>query len=458
MKVILRLLLASCLLIQSEILEASGVESEWALVRQGTETGQEGRTPQPPGSPEAVDTRAEQLEQRRLQKFQRIEPYHQGGLEAGLLWVEENLETLIHLNYHGFYPQFGSLSSGSGLSVGIRYWEEDLMGSTLDSQALAAFSLRGYQQYEFQFGRIPQAEPTLMLRAVRPKSIFLLDQAPKGVREPFFYGDLRFRDFPQEDFFGIGPASREEDRTDFELEDTSYDLVAGYQFARWFRVGVRFGFLQTDLGRGTDDRFPDTQELFDEASAPGLTEQPDFILVNPSVLFDYRDAPGNPHNGGLIGFAFTRFDDRDHNRFDFNRFTFDVRHYLPLGSSHRILAARFFTSLDDADAGDQVPFYLQETLGGSDTLRGFREFRFRDTNLLYLSAEYRWEAAPALELAFFYDTGKVFSDRSDFNLEDLKDSFGIGIRLKAPSAVVFRLDVGHGDEGTRVHFKFGSSF
>jgi len=48
------------------------------------------------------------------------------------------------------------------------------------------------------------------------------------------------------------------------------------------------------------------------------------------------------------------------------------------------------------------------------------------TKLLYLSAEYPWEAAAGLELAVFYDTSKVFPDSSDFDLDDRNESYGFG--------------------------------
>jgi len=78
--------------------------------------------------------------------------------------------------------------------------------------------------------------------------------------------------------------------------------------------------------------------------------------------------------------------------------------------------------------------------------------------LLYLSAEYRWEASSALELAVFYDTGKVFSRRSDFKFDNLEKSIGGGIRFKTPGAMVLRIDMGRSREGNRYFFKFGPSF
>ena len=120
---------------------------------------------------------------------------------------------------------------------------------------------------------------------------------------------------------------------------------------------------------------------------------------------------GDPNVPALeLGVEGSRHDDREGGRYSFNRLSVDARGFIPLGSRQRTFAARVFASRDYADAGAQVPFYLMDTLGGQNTLRGFRNFRFRDENVLYLSGEYRWEATAGFDLAVFYDTGKVFAD------------------------------------------------
>jgi len=409
-------------------------------------------------SEETIQSQADRWYRQRLQKFQQVEPYNQRRLERDLLQLEEGFEEQRHFNYHGLYPQFGTISTGSSLAAGVRYWRPNLFGSILDLQSSAAYSLNGYQQYTLQFGKIPQGPPGFFLRSSNFRSTSQFEKVPRKSGELFLYADLRYRDFPQEDFFGLGPQSREEDRTDFELKEADYEVVVGYQFNPRLRTDVRAGFLQVDIEPGTDGRFPATQELFNDAAAPGLTEQPNFFRLGPSLLFDYRDRPGNPHRGGMLGFSFGRYEDLDGNAFDFNRFAINARHYLPLGATSRVLAVQFFTSLDDADDAGQVPFYFQETLGGTDTLRGFDSFRFRDTNVLYFSAEYRWEPVSAVEFALFYDTGKVFADRSDFDFHDLENTFGFGVRLKTPNAVIFRADVGRSPEDTQIYFRFASSF
>jgi hemolysin activation/secretion protein len=97
-----------------------------------------------------------------------------------------------------------------------------------------------------------------------------------------------------------------------------------------------------------------------------------------------------------------------------------------------------------------------ETLGGHDSLRGFDRMRFRDENLVFTSAEYRWEAAPFWELALFYDAGKVFPNGEDWSLKHLENGYGFGMRFKLPKTVLLRFDIGRSNEGTHFYFRFSS--
>lgn len=405
------------------------------------------------------DTRAKEWRERRRQKSQQVVPSKRSGLEKALLYVEEKgIRELLTIRFKDFYPKFGNLSHGSGLAPGIRYFKSKLGGSGLSLETSAAFSFTGYKLGNLQFGRFNKTAPYVFLGPADFGAPFKFGEERPGQVKSFLYADVRYRYFPREDFYGLGRESREEDRSDFLLEDGFYDVVAGYQFNRWIGASVRFGYLQMNTDPGSDDRFPDIQTLFGDDAAPGLTRQPDFLHLDSAIYLDYRDTPGNPHKGGVIGISFSRFDDRGGKEFEFNRFSLDARHYLPLGSKQRILALRFFASLDEADPGGRVPFYFQNTLGGNETLRGFRQFRFRDSRSLYLSAEYRWEASPAVELVIFYDAGKVFPESEDLDFEHLEKSIGAGIRIKTSNQVFLRLDVGRSDEGTRIHFRFGPSF
>jgi outer membrane protein assembly factor BamA len=205
-------------------------------------------------------------------------------------------------------------------------------------------------------------------------------------------------------------------------------------------------------------RFPVTQDLFDDREAPGLARQPDFLVLNWGLFLSFTDTPGNPHAGGVLGVSVSRFDERAGSEFDFTRLSIDARHYLPLGSRQRVLATRFFGSFDDPGQSGRVPFYLQTTLGGAAALRGWPEFRFRDANAVYFSAEYRWEPAPAFEIALFHDAGKVYPTGAGFSFRQFERSTGIGFRFKTARRTILRFDIGRSREGARLQFRFGPAF
>src|SRR6185503_3426531 len=130
----------------------------------------------------------------------------------------------------------------------------------------------------------------------------------------------------------------------------------------------------------------------------------------------------------------------------------------PFNAGHRVIAFRFRSSFDDPKQGQRVPFYLQQALGGSNDLRGFREFRFRDKNQMVSNLEYRWEAFSGLDMALFGDAGKVFGSRDDFNLKNLETSYGFGFRFNTAKSVFWRIDIARSREGTRAFIKFENVF
>ena len=98
------------------------------------------------------------------------------------------------------------------------------------------------------------------------------------------------------------------------------------------------------------------------------------------------------------------------------------------------------------------------TLGGSDDLRGFEDFRFRDRNMVVVNAEYRWEAFSGLDVALFADAGQVAARASDFGLRDMNTAAGFGFRFNTAKKVFYRSMSGSRREGTRVYMKFGNVF
>ncbi|MBA3270598.1 MAG: BamA/TamA family outer membrane protein, partial [Acidobacteria bacterium] len=144
----------------------------------------------------------------------------------------------------------------------------------------------------------------------------------------------------------------------------------------------------------------------------------------------------------------------------FRRTDLDLRQYLGFLADRRVIALRALVSSSHATGGSTgVPFYLMPTLGGNDTLRGFRNYRFRGPHALLFQAEYRWELWSGLDAALFYDAGKVALRRSDLNFSKLQDDYGVGFRFNTANGVVMRVDAAFGSpDGKHLHIVFGGVF
>lgn len=111
------------------------------------------------------------------------------------------------------------------------------------------------------------------------------------------------------------------------------------------------------------------------------------------------------------------------------------------------------------------------TLGGFGRLRSFPQGRYKGSHTLFFGTEFRWnlteERTPfdifvmkdirtAIQLALFYETGATSDTRSDVTQrQNMRDSYGVGLRIVTASGVVFRADVGHGDDGTNTAIFIG---
>jgi outer membrane protein assembly factor BamA len=108
-------------------------------------------------------------------------------------------------------------------------------------------------------------------------------------------------------------------------------------------------------------------------------------------------------------------------------------------------------------SNDAIPFYLEPSLGGSNSLRGFREYRFRDNDAFIATAEYRYRIWTYMDAVIFGDAGQVYADVfKDIADTKMQADYGGGVRLKTPIGLNMRLNIGHSSEGTRFWFKLGA--
>jgi outer membrane protein assembly factor BamA len=384
--------------------------------------------------PEAA-TRAELLALLREQKAKALQPYEPKGIEKALLYIENQriIERLTIAD--GWYPRFGGLTTGGGFAAGVGY-RKHLFNDELFLNTSVALSTKAYKEVVAQV------------------------QYPRVWNDRIEIGsNFRWRDFPQEDFFGIGADSRLDTRSNYAIESTDINGRVALAPLSWLRVGTEIGLFEPTISSGTDTRMPSTELVFSDADAPGLLEQPSFLYKNLFVEIDYRDQPGNARSGGLWRAMYGAWNDRELNLFDFGRFDAEAAHFFPIFDKKRVFALRAVVSYVNNDPDNRVPFYFLPYVGGSESIRSFREFRFRDENAVFFNIEYRWEAFSGLDMALFADAGKVAEDWEDIDFNDLQTAYGLGFRFNTYKSVFMRLDIGTGGgEGTRLFFKFGPAF
>jgi outer membrane protein assembly factor BamA len=193
------------------------------------------------------------------------------------------------------------------------------------------------------------------------------------------------------------------------------------------------------------------------ASAPGLFATPAYLRTEASAAIDWRTSPGYSRKGGIYGVTFADYADR-RDTYSFRRIDGELIQHLPLLRENWVISlrGRVQTTLDDADL---VPFFLLPQLGSGTTLRGYETGRFRDRHSILTSAEFRWiPSRLALDMALFYDAGKVTSRRADLDFEGLQSNYGIGARFHGPTTTVLRIEAAHGSEGWRLVFATSAPF
>ncbi len=412
-----------------------------------------------PGSAASPEQRAEAWKHLKIKKSQNLQPYRIGPVEKAFLWAENKFTSDGGGGgFTGVSPLVGTVSSGSGPSMGLEYRRERGAWIPVDLALSGMYSTKGYQAYELQFGHLLRRDTSFTVDPIGERLITEFTERKKTEKGFTYYADIQFRHLPQENFYGLGPDTQRETETNYRLRSASSEGVAGFQLTDWFGASLRAGFVQFDLGPGTDSAFPDVRTLHGELTAPGLVTEPDFWRSTAGVVLDSRDKPTDAHSGHMVGLLVSHYNDRKGNLSEFTRLALDARHYIPLASRYRTLALRLAASSDQVPRGQFVPFYLQEPLGGINGVRGFNDFRFRDRNLLLGSAEYRWDAAEFLQMVLFYDAGKVFSRTSEFGFSGLEKGFGGGVRLRTANGILLRLELAHSREGNVLHFKLGPAF
>ena len=270
-------------------------------------------------------TREEADRQRREQAAKEVKPYEPNRAERALKFAED--KAIFILDREGFHPKFGTLTTGSGFAYGLGFRDRDLFSNTGALEIWAAGSVKQYWATEARL-RFPRLAENHL----------------------YFETWASHRDYPEENFFGLGPDSNRDDRSDYAIRTNHFGGRAGVRPVSHLLVGGGIEYLEPRLGEGKNDRFPDVSDAFSPSEAPGLDTRADFLRSEAFIEVDYRE-PRNPKKGGWYRIDFSHYDDCTAGQFTFNRIDADLRQFIGFLAGRRVIAARLFVSTSDTDAG-----------------------------------------------------------------------------------------------------------
>jgi hypothetical protein len=262
-------------------------------------------------------------------------------------------------------------------------------------------------------------------------------------------------------FYGIGPATGENDESTYLRRTLGYTIRIGLPlFPRSpFKFNMEHHLAGEKIQNGTITTLPGIKTSFPSAVPGHFHQNSEFKLF---VDYDTRDS-ANTTSKGVYALIYLENSQRAFgSEFSFQKYGGDVRAFLPWAEGKSTTAMRVRLDQLQGDA----PFYLLPSLGGKETHRAYGHGRYRDNGMMTTTLEQRFTAyktevagvTTELELTPFLGLGTVFSAPKRMTRRYMRPVYGVAVRAIVRPQVVGSIDVGTGQEGTKVFMDINYSF
>jgi hypothetical protein len=293
---------------------------------------------------------------------------------------------------------------------------------------------------------------------------------------------------PDWKFYGIGPASNEEEESRFGAQHIDGFVRYEGGFWRTSRMALWAGVRDVDfkditccddiqLRDAVNQGFYPLPDLYDDgytafqggADVTLDTREKRFAhvpdasdFVSPSgtgvklngraqIVGGLRETPATPSSReGRIGYI---------------KYGGTLGGYIDIFNQRVIGAQVIVDFVDPFDPDGEIPFIDLVSLGGSRPMRGFLDYRLLDRSSAVAQLEYTWPIWTALDGSLTYAIGNVFGEHLElFEGGLLRQSFGFGFKANASRDHAFELLLALGtetfDEGSGIdtfRFVFGAT-
>ena len=378
------------------------------------------------GQTQTDQTRFDEIAAEQARKAAEAKPYVPSGAER---WFTELRKEFLDAP-SGLYPYFASVYSGGGFTLGAGY--RQFYGDRTHWDVKGLYSLKNYKFIELSTDSWNHADGRFDLHA-----------------------RFGWRDATQVAYYGLGMGTPPEN-AEFRLKQTYVGGDAQVRPGGFTVLGLGLTYHDYNMESGTGSD-PSIEEIFTPDTAPGLGDSPNYVQASFSGGIDWRPSAGYARRGGLYQVTYHNYQDLDET-YSFDRVDGEIVQHLPILRETWVVSLHGLvqTTLDDDDV---VPYFLMPSLGSGSTLRAYSSGRYRDRHSLLLSGELRWiPNRGALDMALFYDMGKVASEWDGLSLRGLKSNVGIGVRFHGPFTTPLRIELARGREGINLVFSGSAAF
>jgi outer membrane protein insertion porin family len=197
--------------------------------------------------------------------------------------------------------------------------------------------------------------------------------------------------------------------------------------------------------------------------------------LSPALIWDLRDDVFNPKKGAVYGIVLKEALRELGSQADFSKLTVQGSWFLPIDTAVLALSARAGVAWPFRVTAE-VPLHERFYVGGSTTVRGFRQDAVGPSvldptgalipqggsSMAVFNLELRMNPGEGFGVVFFTDAGNVWPGQ-EINVRDLRSSYGTGIRYGTPVGPL-RIDYGlkihrlPGESLGELHFNIGNTF
>lgn len=263
------------------------------------------------------------------------------------------------------------------------------------------------------------------------------------INMPVSYG------FRTDKFWGIGNNTLDTGTEQFLRQDFEFELEVQLPPVLLFsdRAGLIIEYKNTDIVDTKNNEFINN-ELVNGAKGGSV------FGLGLNLIWDRRDNLFYPTSGHFQSIKFIVHPEPSD--FVYTTFELDARYYKEF-KKNQVLA----TNLYIKSVGANAPFYELGALGGQHRMRGYFLGRYRDQTYVMLQGEYRQYFWKRLGFVAFAGVGDVGEEIIDLSLNEIKYSYGGGLRylFNKKEKVNFRMDIGIGKDGnTGIYFGIEEAF